>query len=83
MTQAGEYYYNGEGYDGEFSKANRAAMLLLLGTGQLAATDVMSTGRHYAALITGRDQPVVQGFSPGRVFGWATSATVRGWSTSH
>lgn len=64
VSAAGQYYYNGEGYDGEFSKANRAAMLLLLGTGQLAATDVMSTGRHYAALSLGGTSRSFKDFAP-------------------
>lgn len=50
VTGAGQYYYNGEGYDGEFSKANRMGMMYLLKDGQLALTDLISTGRHYAAL---------------------------------
>ncbi|HEY8506291.1 MAG TPA: hypothetical protein VIL46_17015, partial [Gemmataceae bacterium] len=50
VSAAGQYYYNGEGYDGEFTKANREAILYFVATGQLAATELVSTGRHYAAL---------------------------------
>lgn len=50
VTAAGQYYYNGEGYDGEFSTAHKMGMLYFLADGQLAATDLVSSGRHYAAV---------------------------------
>ena len=50
LTGAAQYYYNGEGYDGDFSKAHRLGMLYLVQAGKLAASDILSPGRHYAAV---------------------------------
>lgn len=49
VTGAGQYYYNGEGYDGEFSKKYLPAMWSLVEDEELAATDIIPLGRHYAA----------------------------------
>lgn len=57
LTGAGQYYYNGEGYEGRFAAENRLAMGALLATGELLPADMLSTGRHYAAatvVATGR-----------------------------
>lgn len=50
VTGAGQYYFNGEGYDGGFIKENQLGLLALMMSGQLAVADLQSTGRHYAAL---------------------------------
>lgn len=52
VMAAGQYYYNGEGYDGEFLKENLGKMYGLVAMGQLASSDVLplTVGRHYAAL---------------------------------
>lgn len=64
ITGAGQYYYNGEGYDGAFSKANRMGMLYLAGTGQLAASDLLWPGRHYAALSVSGTSRRLEDFTP-------------------
>lgn len=64
VTGAGQYFYNGEGYDGGFIKANRAGMLFLLMQGELAPGDVMSTGRHYAALSVSGTSRVLKDLAP-------------------
>lgn len=49
LMTAGQYFYNGEGYDGEFLKENLAKMGVLASDGQLAVPDITQPGRHYAA----------------------------------
>lgn len=45
-----QYLYNGEGYaDSRILADNQAAVLALLGSGDIGAADLRSTGRHYAA----------------------------------
>lgn len=64
LSGAGQYYYNGEGYDGATIKDNRIGLFQLLATGQLAATDLMSTGRHYGALSVGWTSVLVADVNP-------------------
>jgi len=64
VSAAGQYYYNGEGYDGEFTRANRAAMLDLVSLGELSATDLTSMGRHYAALSLSGTSRLLRDLTP-------------------
>lgn len=64
VTAAGQYFYNGEGYDGDFLKKNRMKMLAMADTGSLAVTDVAQTGQHYAALSVSGTSNALRNWAP-------------------
>lgn len=64
VTGAGQYYFNGEGYDGGFIKENQLGLVALMLSGQLAAADLQSPGRHYAALSVSSTSARLKGVSP-------------------
>lgn len=65
LTVAGQYLYNGEGYDGEFLKENLWKMGVLAQKGHLSDPDLMQPGRHYAAFSAGGTSNTFRDFSPG------------------
>jgi hypothetical protein len=51
LAFSAQYMYNGEGYsDPDFLKNNEAGVIGLLAAGDLSASDLIYTGRHYAAV---------------------------------
>lgn len=64
VTGAGQYYFNGEGYDGGFIKENQLGLVPLMISGQLAAADLQSPGRHYAALSVSGTSARLKDVSP-------------------
>lgn len=50
VTGAGQYYFNGEGYDGHFLKEYGPMLWSMIESGPLSMSDVERIGRHYGAL---------------------------------
>lgn len=68
VTAAGQYFYNGEGYDEAFLKEHRMTMLAMAGTGALSGADVSQPGRHYAALSISGTTNALRNWSPGALW---------------
>lgn len=64
LSGAGQYYFNGEGYDGAFLRENGLGVGWLLHEGKLSPADLASTGRHYGALSVSLTGRVMGDFSP-------------------
>lgn len=62
---AGQYYYNGEGYPKGFLQEHALGVGVLFKTGQLSDTDLMTPGRHYAALSLNWSKALGSRLSPG------------------
>lgn len=65
ISGAGQYYYNGEGYDGAFVRENGPGIFALVQAGELSFTDIISTGRQYGALSVNVSGKAMGDFAPG------------------